>query len=173
MAIVVENPSSMFTESAYALYNSIKNADLPQASGRFGIDAQVRTALIELARTAVTRIGLQEIHPNNMTGLCIWAGVVTTKFFVMRNCMLDSHLVRVRGDTGRADHYFVVSGLGTPKIIADITCGQFSSANKAAPDFIIGSLPEIKSIARGIGNVFGKTLYDAYAVGAAAKTFVI
>lgn len=166
MTLLVENPVPLLVETSYALYNSVKNADLPAASGHYGIDNQVWTALIALTKAKMAPLGIPV--PSQMNGLCIWASVVACKFFVLRNHIQKSHVYRVRNTAGGADHYFVIADDGGTKVAADITCGQF----KAGPDYLVGRLSDISGAAKKIHAVNAK-LSDAYAAGAAAKTYVV
>lgn len=170
MPIVAENPEPLYTRMAYDLYNSTKSNLLPKPSGPYGIDGGVWKDLIALTRNRCENLKIPLPGGTAMTGLCIWASVVATKFFVMRNGLLDSHTVRVRKTaTGKgSDHYFVVAKDGPSQVICDITCNQFFGA----PDYIVGKLGDIKGTARRFG-AFDGTLYDAYAVGASGGIYVV
>lgn len=174
MNIKVENPSNILVGIAYQIYNSTKASDLPDVSGTsFGIDDNVWTNLIDLTREKCKTINPSMFPARNdsLGGACIYASVVATKFFAHKNSQFNSHVVRIYSDSGK-DHYFVVASDGSKdKIICDITTNQFT----AAPNYIVGRLSTIKGQAKkyDFSTDGSKKLYDAYALGAGASTFVI
>ncbi|WP_209427176.1 hypothetical protein [Pararhodobacter sp. SW119] len=173
MPIVAEKPDTVFTQMALDLYNTTRSSDLPaKGAGPYGIDNAVWGNLITLTRAKCQQLGVNVPPGTAMTGLCIWASVVATKFFVMRNSALTSRTVRVRKTAAGkgSDHYFVVAKDGANVVICDVTCNQFG-----APDYIVGRLNDIKGTAKRF-TAFDGTLYEAYSVGAAgaaAGTFVV
>jgi hypothetical protein len=164
MTWIVENPMSLMVEQACALYNATKPAELPRPAGPWGIDAQVWSVLVELTQGKCRQLKIP-IANGGLKGMCLWGSVVAAKFYVTRLAWIDTHVVRVRGS---ADHYFAVMRGGGRKGVCDITCNQFG-----APDFIAGSLHDVKGVAQKTVIRGGGSLYDAYRAGADASTVVL
>ncbi|MGB3242957.1 MAG: hypothetical protein WBB25_00365 [Sulfitobacter sp.] len=170
MAAMVKNPTPLYIGEAYGLFNATNAGSLPAASGKYGIDDGVWADLITLTKAKCGEKNIPVPSGTTMNGLCIWASVVAAKFLVHRNHRISSHVVRVVHKTGTAgaDHYFAVAGDPGARIICDITCSQFTGA----PDYLVGTLDEVKGAANKI-VAFGGTLYQAYQAGAAYKEFVV
>lgn len=165
MPWIVENPLTMYVEMSYSLFNATKASDLPAPEGHWGINNRVWNNLIDLTRTNCAALNIpMQAQRTDLKGLCIWASVVAAKFYVHKFRFTHSHVVRVKASS---DHYFVVAANHVGTVICDITCNQFGG-----PDFIVGTLRDIASVAKGV-KVGGLRLYDAYALGARTKTFVV
>ncbi|SDI25347.1 hypothetical protein [Aliiruegeria lutimaris] len=170
MAIVIKKPDAVFVQNSYMLYNAVKNEDLPAANGHYGVNDVVWNDLIDLTRTKCRAMNIPLPGGDMMSGLCIWASVVATKFCVLRNHALNSHMffAERNGDGSGSNHYFVVSDIGGTKVICDITCNQFNGA----PDYLVGRLSDIKGASKKV-TALGSRLYDVYKAGAASSEFVI
>lgn len=167
MKLYVQNPSTFFVQRAYELYNSVRNADLPQKAGvKYGIDDSTWTKLIETTKAKLLDMakGDKNLVPRDENGLCIYASVVAAKFFVLRNHILDTHVVRV---DGKSDHYYAVAAFGGPPIICDLTCRQFGG-----PKYFVGTLAELKPSAKQV-QAMGSNLYEIYKLGTQTRQFVV
>ncbi|WP_341675100.1 hypothetical protein [Niveibacterium sp. SC-1] len=159
----VKNPSSSMIEMACDLFNRTKASDLPAPSGMWGLDAAVWKALIDLTYTNCKALGIPTTN-GGLKGMCIWGSVVTAKFYVHKFAYINSRVIRVEGV---GDHYFVSVKGATQAGICDVTCNQFG-----APDFIAGSLTDVKGQAQKV-QAGGGSLYGAYALGAGSDVFVL
>jgi hypothetical protein len=164
MPWIVENPPSLMVEMACELFNSTRASELPAAVGAWGINDRVWGELIKLTTDKCNALRIPVPGGNHLKGMCIWASVVTAKFYTHRFAYFSSRVVRVHSS---GDHYFVRVKTAATSGICDITCNQFGG-----PNFIVGSLADVKGAAQKV-MVGGASLYDAYALGAASGKFVI
>ena len=160
----VEKPNSIMVDMACSLFNATRASDLPDSMGAWGINNNVWQSLIDLTYRNCRALSIP-VTPKGLQGMCIWASVVAAKFYVHKFAYINSRVIRVN-DGG--DHYFVSVRSHAVAGICDITCNQFGG-----PDFITGSLRDVKGPAQRVKNKGGASLYDAYVLGASTSTFVL